>query len=139
MLAQQFPLVTADPSKLEEQARGALPPVAYNCVAGGAREHATIVANRIAYMHWKIIPRILWPTGKKDLYIDLFGERCGNAPALITMFLVKLLMGIPWAHLFRWLLLELCQSSTVIRRPALRNLWEDWGSLHLEYCEWPHN
>ncbi|PVH81100.1 FMN-dependent alpha-hydroxy acid dehydrogenase [Cadophora sp. DSE1049] len=74
MLHQQFPLVTTDPNKLEDQARKCLPPAAYNYVAGGAGERATMVANRLAFMQWKIVPRMLRPTGKRDLHVELFGE-----------------------------------------------------------------
>ncbi|KAH6696474.1 FMN-dependent dehydrogenase-domain-containing protein [Leptodontidium sp. MPI-SDFR-AT-0119] len=41
---------------------------------GGAGERATMVANRHAFMQWKIVPRMLRPTGKRDLHIELFGE-----------------------------------------------------------------
>ena len=78
MLAQQFPVVTTDPNKLEEQARKVLPPTAYNYVAGAAGEGATMLANRLAFTQWKIVPRMLRPTGKRDLHVDLFGERYGK-------------------------------------------------------------
>jgi len=78
MLAKQFPLVTTDPNKLEAQAKKALPSTAYNYVAGGAGEGATMIANRLAFTRWKIVPRMLRPTGKRDLHVDLFGERYGK-------------------------------------------------------------
>lgn len=49
MLHQRLPLVTTDPNKLEEQAKSILKPTAYNYVAGGAGERATIDANRLAF------------------------------------------------------------------------------------------
>jgi lactate 2-monooxygenase len=59
MLHQQYPLVTTDPNKLEGQARDVLKPEAFNYVAGGAGEKATMDANRLAFRQWKLIPRML--------------------------------------------------------------------------------
>jgi lactate 2-monooxygenase len=59
MLHQQFPLVTTDPNKLEEQAKSKLPPTSYHYVAGGAGEKATMDANRLAFRQWKMVPRML--------------------------------------------------------------------------------
>ncbi|KAL2072537.1 hypothetical protein VTL71DRAFT_11880 [Oculimacula yallundae] len=74
MLRQQLPLVTTDPNKLEEQAKSVLKPTAYNYVAGGAGERATMDANRLAFRQWKMIPRMLRPTTTRDLTVKLFGE-----------------------------------------------------------------
>lgn len=59
MLHQHYPLVTTDPNKLEDQARGVLKPTAFNYVAGGAGERATMDANRLVFRQWKLIPRML--------------------------------------------------------------------------------
>ena len=59
MLHQQLPLVTTDPNKLEAQARSILKPTAFNYVAGGAGERATMDANRLAFRQWKMVPRML--------------------------------------------------------------------------------
>jgi len=48
------PTVTKDPSKLEAQAREALPARSYSYVAGGAGERATMEANRLAFRMWKV-------------------------------------------------------------------------------------
>ncbi|KUJ22348.1 oxidoreductase [Mollisia scopiformis] len=69
-----LPVVTTDPRKLEEQAKGAMKPTAYNYVAGGAGERATMDANRLAFRQWKLVPRMLRPTTHRDLTIKLFGE-----------------------------------------------------------------
>ncbi|KAH7417301.1 FMN-dependent dehydrogenase [Cadophora sp. MPI-SDFR-AT-0126] len=74
MLHQRLPLVTTDPNKLEEQAKSILKPTAYNYVAGGAGERATMDANRLAFRQWKMIPRMLRPTTHRDLTVKLFGE-----------------------------------------------------------------
>ena len=59
MLHQKLPLVTTDPNKLEAQAKGILKPTAFNYVAGGAGERATMDANRLAFRQWKMVPRML--------------------------------------------------------------------------------
>jgi len=74
MLHQRLPLVTTDSNKLEEQAKSILKPTAYNYVAGGAGERATMDANRLAFRQWKMIPRMLRPTTNRDLTVKLFGE-----------------------------------------------------------------
>lgn len=59
MFHQQLPLVTTDPNKLEAQAKSILKPTAFNYVAGGAGERATMDANRLAFRQWKMVPRML--------------------------------------------------------------------------------
>jgi lactate 2-monooxygenase len=59
MMHQQLPLVTTDPNKLEAQAKSILKPTAFNYVAGGAGECATMDANRLAFRQWKMVPRML--------------------------------------------------------------------------------
>lgn len=48
------PTVTTDPRLLEEQARTALGTRAFNYVAGGAGEKATMDSNRLAFRQWKL-------------------------------------------------------------------------------------
>lgn len=49
-----LPSVTTDPRLLEEQARKALGSRAFNYVAGGAGEKATMDSNRLAFRQWKL-------------------------------------------------------------------------------------
>ncbi|KAJ5670627.1 uncharacterized protein N7477_005990 [Penicillium maclennaniae] len=49
-----MPSVTTDPRLLEEQASKALGARAFNYVAGGAGEKATMDANRLAFRQWKM-------------------------------------------------------------------------------------
>jgi hypothetical protein len=67
------PIVTTDPNKLEEQARGVLKLESYNYVAGGAGERATMDANRLAFRQWKLVPRML-RAPERNLTVELFGE-----------------------------------------------------------------
>ncbi|KAF3764885.1 FMN-dependent alpha-hydroxy acid dehydrogenase [Cryphonectria parasitica EP155] len=73
-LLEQPPEVTTDPTKLQEQARKAMPSGPFNYIYGGAGEGATMDANRLAFRQWKIIPRFLRPTLPRDLSIKLFGQ-----------------------------------------------------------------
>ncbi|RAL63239.1 hypothetical protein DID88_004317 [Monilinia fructigena] len=74
MFANNTPAVTTNPNKLEEQARSKLSATSYNYVAGGAGEGATMDANRLAFRQWKMVPRMLRPTTKRDLRVSLFGQ-----------------------------------------------------------------
>lgn len=68
------PTVTTDPNKLEAEAKRAMSAVSYNYVAGGAGERATMIANRLAFRQWKIIPRMLRSSADRDLTVRIFGE-----------------------------------------------------------------
>ncbi|KAL3424733.1 lactate 2-monooxygenase PB1A11.03-like protein 1 [Phlyctema vagabunda] len=83
MLSGILPRVTTDPNKLEEQARSAMTPQSYNYVAGGAGEKSTMDANRLAFRQWKLVPRMLRDATKRDLSVQLFGERY-DCPVLMA-------------------------------------------------------
>ncbi|KAI0136311.1 FMN-dependent dehydrogenase [Xylariales sp. AK1849] len=68
------PEITTDPNKLREQAKNVMKPEAFNYIAGGAGEGATMDANRLAFRQWKIIPRMLRPSMPRDLKVELFGD-----------------------------------------------------------------
>jgi hypothetical protein len=53
-LAGILPSVTTDPRQLEEQAKRTLGVRAFNYVAGGAGEKATMDSNRLAFRQWKL-------------------------------------------------------------------------------------
>ncbi|KAL1883832.1 hypothetical protein VTK73DRAFT_7620 [Phialemonium thermophilum] len=74
ILLGQYPSVTTDPNKLEEQARKSMTKEGFNYVYGGAGESSTTQANRLAFRQWRIIPRFLRPTMPRDLRVDLFGK-----------------------------------------------------------------
>ena len=54
MLRNQLPLVTTNPNKLEQQARDSMETKSFNFIFGGAGEHATMDANRLAFRQWKV-------------------------------------------------------------------------------------
>jgi hypothetical protein len=78
LIAGKKPIVTTDPNKLEQAAREAMAPEAFNYVFGGAGEQATMHANRLAFRQWKLIPRMLRPTVPRDLSVNLFGKTYGK-------------------------------------------------------------
>ncbi|KAJ5607641.1 hypothetical protein N7537_004260 [Penicillium hordei] len=73
-----LPGVTTDPRKLEEQARESLGVRAFNYVAGGAGEKATMDSNRLAFRQWKLIPRMMRNTPEQDVSVELFGQKYDN-------------------------------------------------------------
>ncbi|KAL3444538.1 FMN-dependent dehydrogenase [Aspergillus insuetus] len=75
--------VTADFRELETQARQALGNRAFNYVAGGAGEKATMDSNRLAFRQWKVIPRMLRDMTDLDVSVELFGQRYAN-PVLMA-------------------------------------------------------
>jgi lactate 2-monooxygenase len=78
VITGEKPPVTMNPNKLEHDARKTMKPDAFNYVFGGAGEHATMEANRLAFRQWKIIPRFLRPTVPRDLRATLFGKTYGK-------------------------------------------------------------
>ncbi|OQU96971.1 hypothetical protein CLAIMM_02976 [Cladophialophora immunda] len=83
MLRGRLPLVTCDPNQLEEQARKAMQSKAFNFLYGGAGEHATMDANRLAFRQWKLIPRMLVPATRRDLSTTVFGKKY-KTPVLLA-------------------------------------------------------
>lgn len=72
-----LPKVTTDPNRLEEQARKAMDKVGFEYIRGSAGESATMVSNRLAFRAWKLVPRMLRPTGQRDMSVTLFGKKYG--------------------------------------------------------------
>ncbi|KAI0443307.1 glycolate oxidase [Xylaria telfairii] len=77
------PTVTTDPNILRLQAKKAMREDAYNYIAGGAGEGATMDANRLAFRQWKIVPRMMRPSAPRDLRVSLFGELY-DSPVLVA-------------------------------------------------------
>lgn len=71
-----LPKVTTDPNLLEEQARKEMVlQRGFEYIRGSAGEAATMHANRLAFRSWKIVPRMMRPTGDRDLSVKLFGKK----------------------------------------------------------------
>lgn len=74
-----LPKVTTDPNRLEEQARKEMDKVGFEYIRGSAGESATMSSNRLAFRAWKLVPRMLRPTGQRDMSVTLFGKKYGMA------------------------------------------------------------
>jgi len=71
----QRPVVPVAWPKLEAAAQAAMSSAAWAYVAGGAGRESTMDANRAAFERWRIVPRVLRDVEKRDLSIELFGQK----------------------------------------------------------------
>lgn len=69
------PHVPIDASRLETAAKKRMRPEAFAYVAAGAGNEQTLVANRAAFDHWRIVPRMLRDVERRDTSVDLLGRR----------------------------------------------------------------
>ncbi|KFZ00998.1 hypothetical protein V500_00911 [Pseudogymnoascus sp. VKM F-4518 (FW-2643)] len=79
----QVSRVSTNYNRLEASARLRLPPAAYDYAAGGAGLETTVAANRAAFDHLAIVPRVMRHVQpKRYLNTTLFGR---NIPAPVVM------------------------------------------------------
>ncbi len=69
------PHVPLDASRLETAAKKRMRPEAFAYVAAGAGNELTLAANRAAFDHWRIVPRLLRDVERRDTSVELFGRR----------------------------------------------------------------
>ncbi len=69
------PAVPITHALLEQKAKDALGPEAWDYLAGGAGGEDTIRANLEAFRRWRIVPRMLRNVSQRDLSVDLLGQR----------------------------------------------------------------
>ncbi len=69
------PAVPVAPAELERAAQTVMTPEAWAYIAGGAGRESTMDANRAAFEKRRIVPRVLRDVEKRDLSIELFGQR----------------------------------------------------------------
>src|SRR6188472_2080511 len=67
--------VPVDPAELEEAARRKMSVEGFAYIAGGAGLEETMRANRAAFDHLRIVPRVLRDVSKRDTSVELFGRR----------------------------------------------------------------
>lgn len=67
---------------LEQKATEILPAPAFDYVAGGAGGEDTVRANREAFYRWRIVPRMLRDVAKRELSVEVLGERL-PAPVIL--------------------------------------------------------
>jgi isopentenyl diphosphate isomerase/L-lactate dehydrogenase-like FMN-dependent dehydrogenase len=71
--AGKVPAFTTDPTRLEDAAREQLEPGPFWYVAGAAGSGATARANRAAFDHWRLVPRMLAGASDRDLSTTVLG------------------------------------------------------------------
>lgn len=81
-LAGRTPGLPTDLSRLEELARERMDPAVHDYVAGGAGSEASVRANRAGLDQWRIVPRMLRDTSRRDLGCEVFGQRLAYPVAL---------------------------------------------------------
>ena len=69
--------------ELERKAKSKLKPEAFDYLAGGAGAEETMRANREALRRWRIVPRFLRNVARRDLGVDILGQRL-PAPLMLA-------------------------------------------------------
>ncbi|PPK68986.1 alpha-hydroxy-acid oxidizing protein [Actinokineospora auranticolor] len=82
-LADEVPPFTTDTTRLEQAAEAAMAPAPFGYVAGGAGSGDTMRANREAFAHWRIVPRVLTGATTRDLSTTILGTPM-PAPVLLA-------------------------------------------------------
>ncbi|MCU1687158.1 MAG: L-lactate 2-monooxygenase [Amycolatopsis sp.] len=82
-LSGVLPPCSTDATKLEDSARELLGPGPFSYVAGAAGSGATVRANREAFDHWRLVPRMLTDATDRDLSTRVLGTRL-PAPVLVA-------------------------------------------------------
>jgi lactate 2-monooxygenase len=73
-MAGRKPKVPVAPDGLEDRARRAMSAEGFAYMAGGAGTESTMRANRAAFEHWRIVPRMLCDVSRRDTSVQLFGR-----------------------------------------------------------------
>jgi isopentenyl diphosphate isomerase/L-lactate dehydrogenase-like FMN-dependent dehydrogenase len=82
-LAGNLPGQPVSVEDLDQHARSLLKREAYDYVAGGAGGEATMRANRAAFERWRILPRMLRNISRRDLSVEILGQKL-PAPFLLA-------------------------------------------------------
>lgn len=82
-VAGRRPLIPVGSMELEQAAQEVLSPEARAYIVGSAGRETTARANEAAFDRWRIVPRRLRDASRRDLGIDLFGQRLPS-PVLLA-------------------------------------------------------
>ncbi|QKV94373.1 alpha-hydroxy-acid oxidizing protein [Streptomyces sp. NA02950] len=85
------PRLPTDPSRLEEVATARLGPGPVGYVAGSAGSGSTERANRAALDRYRIVPRMLRDTSRRDLSVELLGTRLAAPLALAPIGVLSIM------------------------------------------------
>lgn len=89
-LGRRRPRIPIDMARLEQCARRTMSAAAYAYLAGGAGAERTIAANRAAFDHWQIVPRMLGNAAQRDMRVTLFGARLATPLFLAPIGVLEL-------------------------------------------------
>jgi len=122
-VAGQRPSVPVGQAELEKAAQGVMSPDAWAYVAGGAGRESTMDANRAAFERWRIVPRVLRDVEKRDLSVELFGQRLPSPLLLCPIGVLEL------AH--RDADLAVAKAAAAMRVPYI---FSNQASVPMETC-----
>lgn len=84
LLAQQEDVTgPVNVHEFEAIAKRKLHKLAYDFIAGGVEDELTLRANREAYRHWYLVPRVMTDVSNVDTSVELFGVKV-EAPILVA-------------------------------------------------------
>lgn len=109
--------------ELEQAAQAAMSPEAWAYVAGGAGRESTMGANRVAFERWRIVSRVLRDVEKRDLSIELFGQRLPSPLLLCPIGVLEM------AH--READLAVARAAAALRVPYI---FSNQASVPMEAC-----
>ncbi len=121
--AGQRPAVPVAWPELEKAAQRAMSPEAWAYIAGGAGSESTMDDNRAAFERWRIVPRVLRYVEKRDLSIELFGQRLPSPLLLCPIGVLK--MAHPDADL------AVARAAAALRVPYI---FSNQASVPMETC-----
>jgi lactate 2-monooxygenase len=110
-------------TELEKAAQSTMSREAWAYIAGGAGRESTMDANRAAFERWRIVPRVLRDVEKRDLSIELFGQR------LPTPLLLCPIGVLEMAH--READLAVARAAAALRVPYI---FSNQASVPMETC-----
>jgi lactate 2-monooxygenase len=118
-----LPTVPVGQAELEKAAQAAMSPEAWAYVAGGAGRESTMDGNRAAFEKWRVVPRVLRDVEKRDLSIELFGQRLPSPLLLCPIGVLDL------AH--READLAVAKAAAAMRVPYI---FSNQASVPMEAC-----
>lgn len=122
-VAGHRPAVPVVWDELEKAAQAAMKPEAWAYVAGGAGRELTMGANRAAFERWRIVSRVLRDVEKRDLSIELFGQRLPSPLLLCPIGVLEM------AH--READLAVARAAAALRVPYI---FSNQASVPMEAC-----
>ena len=122
-VAGRLPAVPVAHAELERAAQAAMSREAWAYVAGGAGRESTADANRAAFERWRMVPRVLRNVERRDLSIELLGQRLPSPLLLCPIGVLEL------AH--READLAVAKAAAVMQVPYI---FSNQASVPMETC-----